>query len=295
MFTRIEQTTSLTNQAAVTTRPRRHTAFPVPTGAGPLHGATPAVRITPVPPSFSPMPSPEPRRCACGGIVGVTGECESCRQKRLAREGMMQHAAGMAGTGSPRAYMEPRLRQGISGAGARPGFQATDISHTSSSTTLSGRPAHTNVPLHAPVPIPSNTVHCVKKWNPCSAPYSPGTWAAKVTYHCPRYIFPGIILPGTTQTSYVTIPDEFIGVDPVGRDMYRCRPGFQVRIWTDVADTIATTVNRTILYPGQQPCHDGFRRILRLALESVFRPSGGGRSAGIRVNAPPPPSGFPCP
>jgi hypothetical protein len=145
------------------------------------------------------------------------------------------------------------------------------------------------------MPIPSNTVYCVKKWNPCSAPYSPGSWAAKVSYHCPRFIPPFITLPGTTQTSYVTIPDEFIGVDASGRDMYRCRPGFQVRLWTDIGDTAAAAMNRSILYPDFVSCHNGYRRILGALLEGLFKPRGGGRPAGIRVNAPPPPPGIPCP
>jgi len=31
--------------------------------------------------------APPIRRCACGGVIGPTGECASCRAKRLAREG----------------------------------------------------------------------------------------------------------------------------------------------------------------------------------------------------------------
>lgn len=155
-------------------------------------------------------------------------------------------------------------------------------------------PSGIKTPLYAPLVIPSNTVHCVKKWTLCLAPYSPGSWAAKVTYHCP-YFMPPIVLPGTTQTSYVTIPDEFIGHDPAGHDRYRCRPGSIVRIRTDIGDAFATGINRKILYPGQEACHAGYRRILHAALEYLFKPSGGGRPAGIRVNAPPPPPTIPCP
>jgi hypothetical protein len=93
----------------------------------------------------------------------------------------------------------------------------------------------------------------------------------------------------------VTIPDEFTGVDSAGRDMYECRPGFKVRFWTDIGDVASTATNRSLLYPDQQSCHNGYRTILKGVLEGLFVPRGGGRPAGIRVNAPPPPGGFPCP
>jgi hypothetical protein len=134
------------------------------------------------------------------------------------------------------------------------------------------------------------TVHCVKKWNPCSAPYSPGTWAARTSYHCP--VWPG--LPGTTREAFVTIPDEFIGVDSSGRDMYRCRPRSSVVTRTDIADTVATVINLQLLYPDSASCHAGYRSLLLAALEVLFKPSGGGRPAGIRVNASSPGGGFPC-
>jgi Domain of unknown function (DUF4157) len=155
-------------------------------------------------------------------------------------------------------------------------------------------PPGVKTPLYAPSPIPSNTVHCVKKWNPCSAPYSPGSWAAKVTYHCPRFV-PPIVLPGTTEPSYITIPDEFIGTDSAGRDLYSCRPGWRVRLFTDIADVAAASMNRTILYPDFVSCHAGYRRILRILLEGLFRPRGGGRPAGVIVGGPSPPAGIPCP
>src|SRR5262249_19370404 len=117
-------------------------------------------------------------------------------------------------------------------------------------------------------PIPSNTVTCVKKWQPCRAPYSPGTWAARMTYHCPRLLLPwGIILPGTTQPAFATIPDEFIGVSPTGRDMYRCRPRVSVNFKAMVADAAAFAVTRRMLFFGQGACHAGFRANLLLALE----------------------------
>src|SRR3954452_1755509 len=34
--------------------------------------------------------APPVRRCACGGAVGPTGECASCRAKRLAKEAQTQ-------------------------------------------------------------------------------------------------------------------------------------------------------------------------------------------------------------
>lgn len=148
-------------------------------------------------------------------------------------------------------------------------------------------------------PIPSNTVTCLAKWQPCRAPYSPGTWAARITYHCPRLILPwGIILPGTTQPAFVTIPDEFVGPDPTGRDMFRCRPRVSVNFGVNVADSVAFALTRGMLFPTQATCHAGFRANLLVALEAMFTPSGGGRPAGIRVNQTAPGGGglpFPCP
>jgi hypothetical protein len=248
------------------------------------------------------------RKCACGGTLGPTGECEECRRKR-------EHASAVADQllGTRSASSGPRSGQDFSGVPLHPKGQrpssaparngAASAAQRNSffgdgrfpATTLAGDVERgPGSGFHAPLPIPSNTVHCVKKWNPCSAPYSPGSWAAKVSYHCPR-LFMGIILPGTTQESYVTIPDEFIGVDSAGRDMYECRPGFKVRLWTDIGDVAATATNRSLLYPDQQSCHNGYRTILKGVLEGLFVPRGGGRPAGIRVNAPPPPGGFPCP
>lgn len=148
-------------------------------------------------------------------------------------------------------------------------------------------------------PVPAATVTCVRKWQPCRAPYSPGTWAARMTYHCPRLILPwGIILPGTTRPAFATIPDEFIGVSPTGRDMYRCRPRSTVMFRATVADAAATGITRSMLFFGQAACHAGYRANLHAALEVMFKPSGGGRPAGIRVNSTPPGGGgipFPCP
>lgn len=146
--------------------------------------------------------------------------------------------------------------------------------------------------------VPSATVVCLRKWQPCRAPYHPGTWAARMTYHCPRLVLPfGIILPGTTRPAYVTIPDEFIGKHSrTGRDMYRCRPRSSVNTRSIIADAAATGLTRSMLFPSQAACHAGFRVNLRLALEAMFRPSGGGRPAGIRVNhSPPGGSGIPFP
>jgi hypothetical protein len=159
-------------------------------------------------------------------------------------------------------------------------------------------PAHTATPggsLGGPAtgrgPIPSNTVICLKKYKPCRAPYDPGTWGAKVTYHCP--VFPG--LPGTTRPAFVTIPDEFIGSDAAGRKQYRCRPRSQVAFRLDVGDTVATSLTRLTLYPDQASCHAGFRRILAGVLAGLFHPSGGeGHTWGGRIEPVPPP-GFPCP
>jgi uncharacterized protein DUF4157 len=152
----------------------------------------------------------------------------------------------------------------------------------------------------ANAPVPSNTVTCLRKWQPCRAPFSPGTWGARVTYHCPRLILPfGIILPGTTMPAFVTIPDEFIGPDPAtGRDMFRCRPRSSVNTRLMIADAAAFAFTRTQLFPTFAACHAGFRANLRVAAEVMFVPSGGGRPAGIRVNSTAPGFGgipFPCP
>src|SRR4051794_2083816 len=41
-----------------------------------------------------------PRRCACGGIVGPTGECSACRAKRLAKDARASAAAPAAPMGT---------------------------------------------------------------------------------------------------------------------------------------------------------------------------------------------------
>jgi hypothetical protein len=150
-----------------------------------------------------------------------------------------------------------------------------------------------NNPVQKSLPVKrnliSNTVHCLKRWTYCSAPYSPGSWGARLSYHCP--IWPGF--PGTTQNSYVTIPDEFIGTGPGGGRQYRCRHRPKTMTLLTVADAAATGINLNIIYPDQQSCHEGYRRILRIALEGLFAPAGGGPS-GIRVNASVPVGGFPC-
>jgi hypothetical protein len=141
--------------------------------------------------------------------------------------------------------------------------------------------------------ILSNTVTCLKKWQPCSAPRSPGTWGARVTYHCP--VFPGT--PGTTAPAFVTIPDEYVGTD-AGGDRYQCRPKSKVAFWLDIGDVAATALTRGMLFPTQAACHAGFRANLTAVLNGLFSPSGGGRSAGVRVSQAPPGSGgvpFPCP
>jgi hypothetical protein len=182
-----------------------------------------------------------------------------------------------------------------SGRSAEPESVAFQLSHVVPSmparmpaqeSTLSRKTAR----AAARAELATNTVVCLAKYNPCRAPYSPGTWGAKVTYHCP--VWPGF--PGTVRPAYVTIPDEFIGVDPTGRDLYRCRPGFQVRFWLEIADTTATALNRQLVYPDDYSCHLGFRTILEAVLAGLFRPSGGGRPWGGRVQASAPP-GFPCP
>jgi hypothetical protein len=138
--------------------------------------------------------------------------------------------------------------------------------------------------------LPSNTVECLAKWSSRSAPYSPGEWAARISYHCP--IFPG--LPGTTRPAFVDIPDEFVGVDPSGADMFRCRPRSSVVNRANIADAFAFALTRQQLFPDSESCHAGFRAILRAALEVMFRPSGGGRPAGIKVMNANPGGTFPC-
>ena len=138
--------------------------------------------------------------------------------------------------------------------------------------------------------VPGNTVTCVRKYTDCRAPYSPGSWAARVTYHCP--VFPG--LPGNTAPAYVTIPDEFIGTDEQGRDQYRCRPRSSVVTRLEIGDAVATGVTRNMLFPDFASCHAGFRNNLALALSVLFQPSGGGgHTWGGRVNQAPP-RDFPC-
>jgi hypothetical protein len=138
--------------------------------------------------------------------------------------------------------------------------------------------------------LPSNTVECVRKWSSCTAPYKPGEWAARISYHCP--VFPGF--PGTTRPAFVDIPDEFVGVDSSGRDQYRCRPRSSVVNRSNIADAFAFALTRQLLFPDFESCHAGFRGILLAALEVMFKPSGGGRPAGIRVFATHPGGTFPC-
>ncbi|HMK25326.1 MAG TPA: DUF4157 domain-containing protein [Chitinophagaceae bacterium] len=141
--------------------------------------------------------------------------------------------------------------------------------------------------------VPGNTVICLKRWTYCSAPYSPGLWAATVIYHCPIFIWPGIILPGTTKEAYVTIPDEFIGTGPRGGRLYRCRNKALVFSVLSAADIAAAAATRMMLFPDFDSCHAGFRTNLTAALHIAFAPSGGGPS-GIRVNGTIPVGGFPC-
>ena len=61
--------------------------------------------------------SPPVRRCACGGIVGPTGECAACRQKRLRRE---------ASNGTPKVVQEV-LR--TAGHPLEPGVRKTMENH----------------------------------------------------------------------------------------------------------------------------------------------------------------------
>ena len=83
-------------------------------------------------------------------------------------------------------------------------------------------------------------------------------------------------------------------MDPTGRDLYRCRPQFQVRFLLDIGDTVATALNRQVIYPDDYSCHLGFRTLLEMSLAALFTPSGGGRPWGGRVQASAPPA-FPCP
>jgi Domain of unknown function (DUF4157) len=138
--------------------------------------------------------------------------------------------------------------------------------------------------------IPSNTVECVAPYRACVAPYSPGSAAAKVTYHCP--IWPG--RPGTTAPAYVTIPDEFVGKDSQGQDLYRCRPGSEVSELMEIGDAEATAITRGTLCPTQAACHAGFRANLSKVLAGLFEPRGGGRPWGGRVNQAAP-RDFTCP
>lgn len=43
--------------------------------------------IRPQPPAITPIAAAPARRCACGGLIGPDGECETCRRKRLALQG----------------------------------------------------------------------------------------------------------------------------------------------------------------------------------------------------------------
>jgi hypothetical protein len=240
------------------------------------------------------------RICACGGEAGPDGECEACRQKG---EGTLQRATRASDSIDQAPSNARDMARGPERSlGAAPQMFTEEHGQAATSRTGQSTPAahmggklpsmeERQQALSSRGAIPSNTVVCATKWTPCRAPYSPGSWAAKVTYHCP--VFPG--LPGTTKPAYVTIPDEFIGTDPTGRDMYRCRRGFQVRFWLEVADTIATTLTRGMLFPSFEACHAGYRANLYAALAVLFRPSGGGRPWGGRVNRSVPAGGFPCP
>jgi len=154
-------------------------------------------------------------------------------------------------------------------------------------------PAGAGAPRRAQGKIPSNTVTCLKKWQPCSAPRSPGTWGAQVTYYCPKVTG----APGTTAPAFVTIPDEYVGTD-AGGDRYQCRPKSDVAFRLGMGDAAALAMTRLELFPGQAACHAGFRVNLTTMLNLLFAPSGGGRPAGVRVNQAAPGSGgipFPCP
>ena len=43
--------------------------------------------VRPQPPAITPIAAAPVRRCACGGLIGPDGECETCRRKRLALQG----------------------------------------------------------------------------------------------------------------------------------------------------------------------------------------------------------------
>lgn len=106
----------------------------------------------------------------------------------------------------------------------------------------------------------------------------------------------GIILPGTTQDAFVTIPDEFIGTGPRGGRHYRCRLRPDVMRGCTSGDLLAFAKTRTSLYLTFAACHAGFRANLLVALNALFIPSGG-LYAGVRVNQTRPGTGgipFPC-
>lgn len=141
--------------------------------------------------------------------------------------------------------------------------------------------------------IPSNTLVCLKRWTRCNEPYDSGSWSAKVTYHCP-ILRSGLIWPGTTEPTYIMIPDEYVGQDPWGKPQYRCRSAGAVRASLIDVDMVATSANRKIIYPSLKECHQGFRIILEPLLAEEFKPSGGGRPWGGRVKGPAPFAGSPC-
>lgn len=149
--------------------------------------------------------------------------------------------------------------------------------------------------------IPSNTVECLKRWQKCDAPYNPGTWGARVTYHCPKIILPfEVVIPGTTRSAYVMIPDEYIGKGPKGADLYQCRTKAVVDALLKAADATAKATTRATQYPTADACHAGFRANLLALLNTSFTPSGGGRPSGVRVAAQawpttPGTGAFPCP
>jgi hypothetical protein len=130
----------------------------------------------------------------------------------------------------------------------------------------------------------AGTVICLTRWASCTEPDDPGTWGATLTYHCP--VSPGT--PGTTQETYVMIPDEFIG-----GGKYRCRAYNEVDTLLEQADIAATEANLKLRYPTFNSCHQGYRRILNGFLAVAFRPRRGGRPWGGRVQRAKPP-GFPC-
>ena len=52
--------------------------------------------------SFTPAPVGLARRCACGGVPGPSGECESCRRKRLGTPGPLGPAPVRVAWAAPR-------------------------------------------------------------------------------------------------------------------------------------------------------------------------------------------------